>query len=95
MASWGFAIEELKRGGAVTRVCWPPQLNMMVQMHVPAPGQSAMTMPYFYMSTGEGKGQNRYPWMPSMDEQLAEDWNPLKKSKLIIPMSRGGVGAAN
>jgi hypothetical protein len=86
MASFGSILEELKRGGAAARVSWPAQLNMMIQLHVPD-GRGAMTMPYLYMSVGD----NRFPWMPSMDELLADDWNPIKKSKLIIPHKAGIV----
>lgn len=82
MASFGYALVEMKRGGAVARVSWPAQFNMQIRIMLPgAPGNS-MTQPFFVIEFEVGA---KYPWFPSMDEMLADDWNLVRKSSLILP----------
>ena len=78
MASFGSIIEEMKRGGAGTRASWPAMAEMGIRIILP---DGVATMPYICIY---GAGF-LWPWFPSTEDILAEDWSPIKKSKIIIP----------
>ncbi len=68
MATFGDAVEKLKKGRSVRRLSWGvPGMGIAFQQ---PDAHSKMTMPYFYIY---GPGF-KAPWVPSTDDILAEDW---------------------
>lgn len=68
MASFGDAVEKLKRGRSVRRLSWGvPGMGIALEKPTPV---SKMTLPYFYMY-GDGF---KCPWVPATDDILADDW---------------------
>lgn len=67
-ATFGMALEALKRGDKVTRTGWN---NSTIWLELQRPdANSKMTEPYIYMV----KGEKKFPCDLSCESIMAEDW---------------------
>jgi hypothetical protein len=71
MADIGWATNELKEGGRVSRAGWNGK-GMWLELQKPDKN-SKMTLPYVYMRTAQG---DLVPWLCSQTDLLANDWEP-------------------
>lgn len=78
MNGFGWAIEQLKDGKAVTRVGWNGR-GIYLELQVPDE-HSKMTQPYIFIDTTQLVSDNaiatrgRVPWLASQTDMLSEDW---------------------
>lgn len=69
MAEFGWALQQLRTGNAVTRAGWNGP-GQYLRLQVPD-SQSKMTKPYIYITTVQG---DLVPWLASQTDMLGEDW---------------------
>lgn len=67
---FGWAIEQLEAGRAVTREGWNGP-GQYLGLQVPDE-KSKMTLPYIYIRTVDGR---LVPWLASQTDMLATDWD--------------------
>lgn len=72
-ATFGVAVELLKRGYRLQRAGWNGP-GQFLELQRPDAG-SKMTLPYIFITTVQG---DRVPWLPSQTDVLAEDWRVLR-----------------
>jgi hypothetical protein len=70
MHDFGYAIQMLKEGNAVSRAGWNGK-GMWLRLQTPDKN-SKMSLPYIYMSTVTG---DLVPWLASQSDILATDWD--------------------
>lgn len=68
-ASFGYALMALKNGYTAKRLDWDTP-GVCVKMQFPDQ-HSKMTRPYLYIEYDDG---NKCPWVPYIEEIMAEDW---------------------
>jgi len=76
--SFSYALELLKQGCDLIRKGWPDK-GVFVRIIMPYEDQ-AMTIPYFYKNTMDMECEGLkgvFPWTPTHDDILAEDWELL------------------
>lgn len=66
---FGWALNELRGGGKVTRPGWNGK-GMWLALQVPD-AHSKMSLPYIYMKTADDQ---LVPWLASQTDVLARDW---------------------
>lgn len=73
--SFGFALEQLKRGNKVSRAGWNG-VGLWLELQVPDE-HSKMTLPYIYICYPDNAKTTpgaRVPWLASQTDMLANDW---------------------
>lgn len=76
MANIGWAVQQLKGGGRVTREGWNG-IGMFVELQRPD-ARSKMTLPYVFISI---VGGDLVPWLCSQTDLLADDWDLFEEEK--------------
>lgn len=69
---FGWAIQALKNGNAVTRAGWNGKGQFLLMQRPDA--NSKMSLPYIFISTVTN---DRVPWLASQSDMLAEDWQAI------------------
>ncbi len=76
--SFSYALELLKQGCKLFRRAWPDK-GAFIRITIPKEEES-MSIPYIYKNTMEMKHEGlkgAFPWTPTHDDILAEDWELL------------------
>jgi hypothetical protein len=68
---FGGALHCVVGGGSVYRHGWPNGHYMKLQK---PDDHSKMTSPYLYVQSGEMDGGTCYPWFPTNEDMLTQDW---------------------